>query len=36
MEEAVAINVRAFREREVAAQWLGVQAAILRPPAKRG
>jgi hypothetical protein len=35
MEEAVAITVRAFRERELAAQWLGVPVAILRPPAKR-
>jgi hypothetical protein len=35
MEEAVAITVRAFRERELAAQWLGVPAAILRSPAKR-
>jgi hypothetical protein len=35
MEEAVAITVRAFRERELAARWLGVPVAILRPPAKR-
>ena len=35
MEQAVAITVRAFRERELAAQWLGVPVAILRPPAKR-
>ena len=35
MEEAVAITVRAFRERELAAQWLGVPVAILRPSAKR-
>jgi hypothetical protein len=35
MEEAVAITVRAFRERGLAAQWLGVPVAILRPPAKR-
>jgi len=35
MEEAVAINVRAFRERESAAQWLDVPVAILCPPAKR-
>jgi hypothetical protein len=35
MEEAVAITVRAFRERELAAQWLGVPVAILCPPAKR-
>jgi hypothetical protein len=35
MEEAVAITARAFRERELAAQWLGVPVAILRPPAKR-
>lgn len=35
MGEAVAITVRAFRERELAAQWLGVPVAILRPPAKR-
>jgi hypothetical protein len=35
MEEAVAITVRAFRERELAADWLGVPFAILRPPAKR-
>jgi hypothetical protein len=35
MEEAVAITVRAFRERESAAQWLDVPVAILCPPAKR-
>ena len=35
MEEAVMITVRAFRERELAAQWLGVPVAILCPPAKR-
>ncbi len=35
MEEAVTITVRAFRERESAAQWLGVPVAILCPPAKR-
>ena len=35
MEQAVAITVRAFREREVAAQWLGVPVAILVRPAKR-
>ena len=35
MEEAVMITVRAFRERESAAQWLGVPVAILCPPAKR-
>lgn len=35
MEQAVAITVRAFREREPAAQWLGVPVAILCPPAKR-
>jgi hypothetical protein len=34
MEDAVAITVRAFRERELAADWLGVPLAILRPPAK--
>ena len=34
MEEAVALTVRAFRERRLAAQWLGVPVAILRPPAK--
>jgi hypothetical protein len=35
MEEAVAITVRAFRERESAAQWLDVPVAILCPPAKQ-
>jgi len=35
MEDAVAITVRAFRERALAAKWLGVPLAILRPPAKR-
>jgi hypothetical protein len=35
MEDAMAITVRAFRERELAAHWLGVPLAILRPPAKR-
>jgi len=35
MEEAEAITVRAFRERESAAQWLGVPVAILCPSAKR-
>ena len=35
MEEAVMITVRAFREREAAAQWLGVPVAILCPPANR-
>jgi hypothetical protein len=35
MEHAVAITVRAFREREPAAQWLGVPVAILCRPAKR-
>jgi len=35
MEDAVAITVRAFRERELAADWLGVPLATLRPPAKR-
>jgi hypothetical protein len=34
MEQAVAITVRAFRERETAAQWLGVPVAILCRPAK--
>ena len=34
MEDAVAITVRAFRKRELAADWLGVPLAILRPPAK--
>lgn len=35
MEQAVAITVRAFRERELAAQWLGVPIAILcRPPTR--
>ena len=33
MEDAVAITVRAFRERELAAHWLGVPLAILCPPA---
>ena len=35
MEQAVAITVRAFRERELAARWLGVPVAILCRPAKR-
>ena len=35
MEEAVAITVRAFRERESAAKWLDVPVAILCPPAKQ-
>jgi butyrate kinase len=35
MEHAVAITVRVFRERELAAQWLGVPDAILCPPATR-
>ena len=35
MEDAVAITVRAFRERELAAHWLGVPFAILCPPAAR-
>jgi hypothetical protein len=34
MEQAVAITVRAFREREPVAQWLGVPVAILCPSAK--
>jgi hypothetical protein len=34
MEEAVAITVRAFRDRNLAAQWLGVPATILYLPAK--
>jgi len=33
MEDAVAITVRAFHERELAAHWLGVPFAILCPPA---
>ena len=33
MEDAVAITVRAFHERELAAHWLGVPLAILCPPA---
>ena len=32
MEEATMITVRAFREREAVAQWLGVPVAILSPP----
>ena len=32
MEDAVAITVGAFRERELAAHWLGVPLAILCPP----
>jgi hypothetical protein len=35
MEQAVAITVRVFRERETAAQWLGVPVEILRRPAQR-
>jgi len=35
MEHAVAITVRVFRERELAAQWLGVPVEILSRPAKR-
>ena len=35
MEEAAMITVRAFREREAVAQWLGVPVAILCPPANR-
>jgi hypothetical protein len=35
MEHAVAITVRVFREREPAAQWLGVPVEILSRPAKR-
>lgn len=35
MERALAITVRAFREREPAAQWLGVPVEILCRPAKR-
>jgi hypothetical protein len=35
MEEAVMITVRAFRERQSAAQWLGVPVAILCPPANQ-
>jgi hypothetical protein len=35
MEHAEAITVRAFREREIAAQWLGVPFAILGRRAKR-
>ena len=31
----MAITVRAFRERELAAQWVGVPVAILRPLKKR-
>ena len=34
MEQALAITVRAFREREAAAEWLGVPVAILCPSAK--
>ena len=34
MEQALTITVRAFRERERAAQWLGVPVAILCPSAK--
>jgi hypothetical protein len=34
MEQALAITVRAFREREAAADWLGVPVAILCPSAK--
>jgi hypothetical protein len=35
MEQAVAITVRAFREHELAAQWLGVPVAILCRSANR-
>ncbi len=35
MEQAVAITVRAFRQREAAAQWLGVPVEILCRSAKQ-